>query len=85
VLGLAVGLPTGDYLAALAVVLASGAAPAAQTGALFAFNVVAFAPVEIPLMSYPAAPRKTSAFMAALHDRIRSRPRRNVAAVLAAA
>jgi hypothetical protein len=85
VLGLAVGLPTGDYLAALAVVLASGAAPAAQTGALFAFNVVAFAPVEIPLMSYPAAPGKTSAFMAAVHDRIRSRPRRNVAAVLAAA
>lgn len=83
-LGLAVGLPTGDYMAAVAVVLASGAAPATQTGALFAFNVVAFAPVEIPLMSYLAAPGKTAAFMAALHDRIRARPRRNVAALMAA-
>ncbi|MGH3553167.1 MAG: GAP family protein [Mycobacterium sp.] len=84
VLGLAVGLPTGNYMAAVAVVLASGAAPAAQTGALFAFNVVAFAPVEIPLMSYLAAPGRTSAFMAALHDWTRSRPRRNVAALMAA-
>ncbi|HWF30396.1 MAG TPA: GAP family protein [Mycobacterium sp.] len=84
VLGLAVSLPTGEYMAAVAVILGSGSAPAAQTGALFAFNVVAFAPVEIPLMSYLAAPGKTSVFMAALHDRIRSLPRRNVAAVMAA-
>ena len=49
------------------------------------FNVVAFALVEIPLMAYLLAPDKTLAMMAALHDWIRSRRRREVAALVAAA
>ena len=85
VVGSGIALPSIDYMAALAVILASGAAPAAQTGALLMFNVVAFALVEIPLIGYLAAPDKTRALMAALHDWIRSRRRRDVAAVLAAA
>ena len=83
--GSGIALPSVDYLAALAVILASGAAPAAQTGALLTFNVVAFALVEIPLIGYLAAPDKTRAAMAALHGWIRSRRRRDVAALLAAA
>ena len=71
-------------MAALAVILASGAAPATQAVALLMFNVVAFALVEIPLVSYLVAPDKTRTSMAALHDWIRSRPRRHVAALLAA-
>jgi Sap, sulfolipid-1-addressing protein len=84
VLGLAVGLPTGNYMAAVAVVLASGAEPAAQFGALLAFNIVALAAVEIPLVSYLAAPDRTAVFMAALHDWVRSRDRQTVVALVAA-
>lgn len=85
VVGSGIALPSIDYMAALAVILASGAAPAAQTGALLTFNVVAFALVEIPLIGYLAAPDKTRAAMAALHGWIRSRRRRDAAALLAAA
>jgi hypothetical protein len=85
VVGSGIALPSVDYMAVLAVILASGAAPAAQTAALLTFNVVALALVEIPLIGYLAAPDKTRALMAALHDWIRSRRRRNVAALLAAA
>jgi hypothetical protein len=81
--GLGIALPSIDYMAALAVILASGATPAAQAGALLIFNVVAFTLVEIPLLSYLAAPDKTRVVMAALNDWIRSRRRRDVAALLA--
>jgi Sap, sulfolipid-1-addressing protein len=82
--GLGIALPSVDYLAVLAVILASGAAPATQVGALLTFNVVAFTLVEIPLVAYLAAPDKTRALMAALRNWIRSHRRRNVAVVLAA-
>ncbi len=85
VVGSGIALPSVDYMAALAVILASGAPPAAQTGALLMFIVVAFALVEIPLIGYLVAPDKTRELMAALNDWIRSRRRRDVAVVLAAA
>ena len=78
-------LPTAEYMAALAGILASGAGPAAQAGALLVFNVVAFALVEVPLLGYLAAPDKTRALIAALHDWIRSRRLRAIAHLLAAA
>jgi Sap, sulfolipid-1-addressing protein len=85
VAGMGIALPSIDYMAALAVILSSKTAPMTQAGALLAFNVVAFALVEIPLLSYLAAPDKTRAWMAALNDWIRSRRRRDVAALLAVA
>jgi Sap, sulfolipid-1-addressing protein len=81
--GLGIALPSVDYLAALAVILASGTTATTQAGALLAFNVVAFALVEIPLAAYLLAPEKTRASMTALNDWIRSRRRREVAALLA--
>ena len=51
----------------------------------FLFNVVAFALVEVPLLGYLAAPDKTRALIAALHDWIRSRRLRAIAPLLAAA
>jgi hypothetical protein len=81
--GLGIALPSVDYLAALAVILASGGAPMTQVGALLMFNVVAFALVEVPLVAYLVAPDRTRALMAALHDWVRSRRRREVAALLA--
>ena len=68
----------------LALIVASGAAAATQFGALLMFNVVAFAFVEIPLVSYLVAPDRTRATLSALHDWLRSRRRRNIAALLAA-
>lgn len=81
--GLGIALPSVDYLAALAVILASGSAAVTQVAALLMFNAVAFALVEIPLVAYLVAPDRTRAAMDALHRWLRSRRRRDVAALLA--
>ncbi|MDT5288502.1 MAG: hypothetical protein QOF88_3391, partial [Mycobacterium sp.] len=52
VAGLGIALPSIDYLAVLALIVASGAAASTQVGALLLFNVVAFGFVELPLVSY---------------------------------
>ncbi len=83
--GLGIALPSADYLAALAVILASGAAALTQVAVLLMFNVVAFALVEIPLLAHLLAPKATARSMTALHNWIRSRRRLEVAVVLAAA
>jgi hypothetical protein len=83
VAGLSIALPSVDYLAALAVILASGAAALTQAAVLVAFNVVAFAPVEIPLLAYLLAPKPTIKAVSALHEWIGSRRRRDVAIALA--
>jgi hypothetical protein len=82
--GLGIALPSVDYLAALAVILASGVTAMTQVGALLVFNVVAFALVEVPLFAYLLVPQATRTSMAALHDWIRSRRRVEVAILLAA-
>ncbi|MGD9621714.1 MAG: GAP family protein [Mycolicibacterium sp.] len=84
VAGLGIALPSVDYVAALALIVASGTAAATQFGALILFNVVAFALVEIPLLCYLVAPDRTRATLAALYDRLRSQGRRGVAVLLAA-
>jgi hypothetical protein len=81
--GLGVALPSANYLGAMAAILAAGVAPATQAEALLVFNVVAFTLVEIPLVSYLAAPRKTREFMVALQEWLRSRSHRGLAALLA--
>ncbi|CQD23159.1 hypothetical protein ACT17_17265 [Mycolicibacterium conceptionense] len=81
--GLGIALPSVDYLAALALIVASGAAAATQVGALLLFNVVAFGLVEIPLISYLVAPERTRAGLAALHDWLQTQRRQKVAAVVA--
>jgi hypothetical protein len=81
--GLTIALPSVDYLAALAVILASGTAALTQVTVLIVFNVVAFALVEIPLLAYLVAPEPTAKAVTALHEWIRSRRRRDVAITLA--
>ncbi len=82
--GLGIALPSVDYLAALAVILASGSSAGVQVGALVGFNVVAFALVEIPLVAYLVAPDRTRVAMDGLHGWLRTRQRSHVAALLAA-
>ncbi len=84
VAGIGIALPSVDYLAALAIILASGAPAMTQVAALLTFNVVAFALVEIPLIAAVLAPARTRVVMTALNDWIRSRRRRDVATLLAA-
>lgn len=84
VAGLGIALPSVDYLAALALIVASGAATTVQLGALMLFNVVAFALVEISLLFYLMAPVRTRAAVSALYDWLRSSGRRGVGALLAA-
>lgn len=81
--GLGIALPSVDYLAALAVIIASGAPPATQVGALVLFHVVAFALVELPLFSYLAAPERTRQTLLAFHGWLRARGRLEIAALLA--
>src|SRR5277367_2951726 len=81
--GLGIALPSVDYLAALAVILASRATALTQVAVLLAFNVVAFALVEIPLLAYLLAPKPTARAVTTLHEWIRSRRRRDVAIALA--
>jgi hypothetical protein len=83
VAGLGIALPSVDYLAVLALVVASGTAASVQFGALLLFNVVAFGLVEIPLVCFLVAPDRTRAALSALQDWLRSRRRRAVTILLA--
>lgn len=80
--GLGIALPSVDYVAALALIVASAAATATQLMALLLFNVVAFALVEIPLLCYLVAPEGTRATLSTLNDWVRSRGARGVALLL---
>lgn len=84
VAGLGLALPSVDYLAALALIVASGAAAGVQFGALIAFNVVALALVEIPLLCHLIAPDRTRAALSALYGWLRAQGRRGVSVLLAA-
>ncbi len=81
--GLGIALPSVDYLAALALIAASGAPAVEQIAVLLMFNVVALALVEIPLLAYLLAPAATVRWIESLHQWIRSRRRVEVATVLA--
>lgn len=81
--GLGIALPSIDFFAALALIVASDAAVAIQFAALIMFNVVAFALVEIPLLCYLIAPEKTRSTLDALNRRLRSEGRLGVAAFIA--
>jgi hypothetical protein len=83
VAGLGIALPSIDYLAALAVILASGAAAMTQVAVLLMFNVVAFAFIEIPLLAYLLAPEATVRRVDAFNTWIRARRRVEVAVLLA--
>ena len=77
--GLGIALPSVDYLAAPAAIMASGTAALTQVAVLLMCNVVAFALMEIPLLAYLLAPTATVRWVASLHNWIRSRRRVDVA------
>jgi hypothetical protein len=83
VAGLGIALPSVDYLAALALIVASGAAASTQLGALMLFNAVAFALVEIPLVCYLLAPDRTRATLSTVYDWLKARGRHGFSVLLA--
>jgi hypothetical protein len=76
VAGLAVGMPTAYYLAAIAAILKAGVPAPPQVAALVVFNVIAFAVAEIPIVSFAIAPEATRARVektyawASTHERV---------------
>lgn len=81
--GLGIALPSIDYLAALAVIGASEVSTTTRLTALLVFNVVAFALIEIPLLSYLVAPERTRDTLMGFNDWLRAKGRRAVAAMVA--
>jgi hypothetical protein len=57
--GLAVGMPSVYYLAAIADILKTDSSVGVQVAALIVFNVIAFSVVEIAIVSFVVAPEVT--------------------------
>ncbi|OBH03215.1 MULTISPECIES: GAP family protein [unclassified Mycobacterium] len=80
-----VGITTDfRYLAALTVILASGAALGTQVTAAAAYTLVGLAFAEIPLVCHLAAPERTGAVMSRVHDWVQARRRAALGLVVAA-
>ena len=77
--GVAGGMPTAYYLAAIAAILSSGASAGTAVGALVLFNVVAFASAEIPMVSFLIAPETTRTSLDDLYDWMHTHRRLSVA------
>jgi Sap, sulfolipid-1-addressing protein len=84
VVGLGSGFPAIEYLIALAAIAASGQSIGIQVGVVMMFVVVMLWVIEIPLLSYSAAPAHTHAFMVRLHDWAFPRRWRIIATLVAA-
>lgn len=82
-IGLGIGAPSLEFVAALVVIAASGAGKAEGIGALVAFLLVGNALITIPLVTYLFAPQRTSSWIARFHDWLRTRGRREFAMILA--
>jgi hypothetical protein len=83
VVGLGSATPPIECLLVLAAIMASGAAIGAQITAAMCFTVLAFALVEIPLVSYLIAPSATQAAMVRTHQWTQARRRPILAALIA--
>jgi hypothetical protein len=59
--GVAIGMPSAYYLAAIAAILKSGTGTSGQIAALLVFNIIAFAVAGVPMISFLIAPDATRA------------------------
>ena len=83
--GVAVGMPSAYYLAAIAAVLTSGGGTVTKVGALVVFNVIAFALALFPSMSYLVAPDATQSLVERMYTWMITHQRVVVAALAAVA
>ncbi len=82
--GLILALPTGEYIALLALIAVSDVTETVKASALFVFLFVANLGSAIPLVSYLIAPIKTRTAVEGFNNWVLARTRRQVSAVLAA-
>lgn len=82
--GLVLALPTGEYLALLALIAVSNVTETVKASALFVFLFIANLGSAIPLVSYLIAPVKTRTVVEGFKNWVLARTRRQVSAVLAA-
>lgn len=82
--GLVLALPTGEYLALLALIAVSNVTETVKATALFVFLLIANLGSAIPLVSYLIAPVKTRTVVEGFKNWVLARTRRQVSAVLAA-
>jgi Sap-like sulfolipid-1-addressing protein len=73
VAGVALATPPVEYMAAILAIVASTPTAPAQVGAALLFTVVAFAVVEVPLVTYFTAPAQTLAVVRRINDWITER------------
>ena len=59
--GVAIGMPSAYYLAAIAAILKSGTGTGGQIAGLLVFNIIAFAAAGVPMISFVVAPDATRA------------------------
>lgn len=85
VAGLAVGMPSAYYLAAIAAILNAGVGVGWQISAIFVFNILAFVAAEIPIVGYAIAPDATRNRVDELYSWVNARHRLVVTIVAAVA
>lgn len=81
-MGVAIALPSIDYVALLVLIATSGATPLNQVGMLITFVTVANTVVAIPIASFLVAPDATRTRLEAMRTWVQTRTRRDVALVL---
>lgn len=81
--GAALAMPSFDYMALLALIIASGASPPEQVAALLTFLLLASIAAIIPLFSFLIAPDATRRAVVRFNTWITSRTRRDAAAFVA--
>lgn len=82
--GLVLALPTGEYIALLALIAVSDVSETVKASALFVFLAIANLGSAIPLVSYLISPTKTQAAVQQFNNWVLARTRRQVSVLLAA-
>lgn len=83
-IGVAIGAPSIEYLAALVVIASSGVGKPVEIAALLVFLLLGNALITVPLATYVFAPRWTTRLIERFQNWLRARGRREFAALLAA-
>ncbi|MGI9136164.1 MAG: GAP family protein [Candidatus Nanopelagicales bacterium] len=82
-IGVGIGAPSLEYIAALVVIAASGADKLEEMAALLTFLVLGNALITVPLITYLFAPQRTRRWIERFHNWLRARGRREFAMILA--
>ncbi|WP_179965031.1 GAP family protein [Mycolicibacterium sarraceniae] len=82
-IGAALAMPSVDYMALLALIIASKAPPIEQASALVTFLLLASWAAVIPLLSFMVVPGKTRIWVQRFNEWIRTRTRKHAGAFVA--